>query len=128
MAASGAGDGRSSTAQVRRCSLGHTPPHKPLTCRTDQPWAQAEAARTETAAGSTAPAGTGGLGRVEELREVDEAPLGSPRHPAATYPFRRVGAGPQGAVNTRPASRSAASLRLATAGSLSVFDQSQPRV
>src|SRR3954464_2628525 len=37
MAASGAGDGRSSTAQVRRCSLGHTPPHKPLTCRTDQP-------------------------------------------------------------------------------------------
>src|SRR3954449_4140084 len=38
MAASGAGDGRSSTAQVRRCSLGHTPPHKPLTCRTDQPW------------------------------------------------------------------------------------------
>jgi len=55
-------------------------------------------------------------------------PLGSPRHPAATYPFRRVGAGPQGAVNTRPASRSAASLRLAAAGSLSVFDQSQPRV
>src|SRR4051794_15340025 len=38
MAASGAGDGRSSTAQVRRRSLGHTPPHKPLTCRTDQPW------------------------------------------------------------------------------------------
>src|SRR3954468_11080071 len=90
--------------------------------------AQAEAARTATAARSTTPAGTGGLGRVEELREVDEAPLGSPRHPAAPYPFRRVGAGPQGAVNTRPASRSAASLRLATAGSLSVFDQSQPRV
>src|SRR4051794_23526768 len=42
MAASGAGDGRSSTAQVRRCSLGHTPPHKPLTCRTDQPWAWAK--------------------------------------------------------------------------------------
>ncbi len=72
--------------------------------------------------------GTGGLGQAEEPREGHEAPLGSPRHPAATYPFRRVGAGPQGAVNTRPASRSAASLRLAAAGSLSVFDQSQPRV
>src|SRR3954452_19152610 len=28
----------SSTAQACRCSLGHTSPHKPLTCRTDQPW------------------------------------------------------------------------------------------
>src|SRR3954452_244173 len=38
MAASGAGDGRPSTAQARRRSLGHTPPHEPLSSRTEQPW------------------------------------------------------------------------------------------
>jgi hypothetical protein len=38
MAASGAGNGRPSTAQARRRSLGHTPPHKPLRSRTEQPW------------------------------------------------------------------------------------------
>src|SRR3954453_15619682 len=38
MAASGAGNGRPSTAQARRRSLGHTPPHEPPTSRTEQPW------------------------------------------------------------------------------------------
>src|SRR3954451_15570566 len=46
MAPSGAGDGRPSTAQARRRSLGHTPPHEPLSSRTEQPWAPARVSET----------------------------------------------------------------------------------